>query len=282
MNLFHYPRKEYSINHFARPNSWELDGKRLELVMDDGYDAVLAFRDRKVSLAVEGQDRPETFYDYFCFKGDDTTYFLSFELNILENHVYVLDLQQRLVTRLVCAKGRNPKNPQLTTRQFTFGAIRMRGYKLPYKRHCFASDHFGTTVQWQWSPQMMTRHAYLQSDWYRITWEEKGKAAKEFDNTNEMLPSTDDHAHYVKIKDRMYLFSVTEEIEERMLGDIQFFRCNNLTLLQNFDRMYQVGRGYGDIVSETVNRHINVPFASYGSPVELTEDFLSAKNPYTV
>ena len=281
MDLMQMPRQDYSISHFARPNSWEADGNAYQLVMDDGYDVVLDFRDRKVSFTVEGA-APSEAYDYFCFKADDTTLFVSFEVSRAENHVYVLDLSQRLVTRLICRKGVHPKQKHIMDRQYCFGAIAMRGYKLPYKRHSFTAEHLGTAVQWRWSPQLATKHAYLESDWYRITWDDAGEASEEFDGTNEMLPSTDERARYVKIKDGMILFSVTEETEERFLGDKQVFRCNNLTLLQNYDRMFQVGRGFGDLVSDGALRHINVPLCSYGTPPELPEGFLTAKNPFTV
>ena len=281
MNLIHYPRPEYSIAHFSRPISWELDGKDFALVMDDGYDVCLSFRDRKVSFAVEG-GTPSEQYDYYCFKGDDTTFFLSFERSQKESIIYILDLSQRLVTRLVCRKGENPKFPQVMTRTYCFGAIAMRGYKLPYMRHSFTTEHLGTTVQWRWGPQMLTKHAYLESDWYRITWNDRGAAADAFDATNEMLPATDDHAQYVKIKENLILLSVTEENGERLLGDLQMFRCDNLTLLQNYDRMYQVGRGFGDLCKDGVWRHINVPISSYGAPPELPEGFLERENPFTV
>ena len=281
MDLMQYPRRAASISHFARPNSWELDGKDFELVLDDGYDTVLAFRDRKVSYAAEGQAASPA-YDYFCFKADDTTYLVSFEVRQEENHLYVLDMSQRLVTRLICRKGFNPKSPHIMDRRYTFGAIRMRGYKLPYKRHTFTAEHLGTAVQWRWSPELYTKHAYLESDWYRITWDDTGEAAADFDSTTELVPSTDECARYVKIKDRMYLFSVTEETVERFLGDRQVFRCNNLTLLQNYDRMFQVGRGFGDMVADGEQRHINIPLCSYGSPPDIPEEFLNAKNPFTV
>ena len=84
------------------------------------------------------------------------------------------------------------------------------------------------------------------------------------------------------IKENMILLSVTEENGERLLGDRQMFRCDNLTLLQNYDRMYQVGRGYGDLCKDGAWRHIHVPFCSYGSPPELPEGFLERENPFTV
>ncbi len=275
MNLMKYPRGEYSIDHFSRPSSWELEGKSYELVLDDGADVTLSFSGRRVSFS--GAQ-----YDYLCVKADESTYLVSFELSVTENHTYVLDLAQRLVTRLVCRKGLNPKNRHMMDRQFTFGAIRMRGYKLPYKRHSETTETLGTTVQWRWSPEMYTKHAYLESAWYRITWDDDGAAAEDFDSTNEMVPATDEKAKYIKIKDGLYMFSLTEETLERLLCENQHFRCNNMVMLQNYDRMYQVGRIFGDMIKKGKPFHLHKTLCSYGSPVELPEEFLNAENPYTV
>lgn len=280
MDLMKYAREDYSIAHFARANSLELSGQELYLVMDDGYNCILKFDGKMCIWSIEGQMHHEN--EYMCFKADDSTYLLTFDVSDKENHSYVIDMEQRLVTRLICRKGVHPVNPHITKREFTFGAIKIKGYKLPYKRHTFSTEHMGTTVQWRWSPELFTRHAYLESNWYRITWEDEGEAAEDFDVTNEMLPSTDEHARYIKIKDNMFLFSVTEETEERMLGDIQHFRCDNLLLLQNYDRMYQVGRGFGDIVVDGELKHLFIPLAAFGSPIQLPEEFLNAKNPFTV
>ena len=282
MNLMKKQRPDYSISHFARPQSWELEGKSFELVMDDGYDVCLRFDGRKAFFTREGQGECGPF-DYYCFKADDETYFVAFELRREENHVYVLDFAQRLVTRLVCQRGAHPKSPYILDRRYTFGAIRLPGCRLPWRRHCFTSEHFGTAVQWRWSPQLTTKHAYLEAGWYRITWDDTGEAADDFDLYMETLPSADERAEYVKIKDDMVLFSVTEETQERLLGDSQHFRNNNLTLLQNYDRMYQVGRGYGELVTpEGQLRHIWIPLCAYGTPPELPEGFLAAENPFTV
>lgn len=280
MDLMKYAREDYSISHFARANSFELSGQEFYLVMDDGYNYILRIEGKKCIWNMEGQDIREN--EYMCFKADDLTYLLTFDVTEQENHSYVIDLEQRLVTQLICKKGVHPVNPHITNRKFTFGAIKIKGYKLPYKRHTFSTEHLGTTVQWRWSPELFTRHAYLESNWYRITWEDEGEAAEDFDDTNEMLPSTDEHAKYIKIKDNMFLFSVTEETEERMLGDIQHFRCDNLLLLQNYDRMYQVGRGFGDIMQGGKLKHLFIPLAAFGSPIELPDEFLNAKNPFTV
>ena len=280
MDLMQYPRQEYSISHFARPCCLELRGSRLTLVMDSGVDVTLSVMGETVRMTSPAETVEAS---YYCVKGDDTTYLLTFDNGPKENHVFILDRSQRLVTHLLCVKGRNPRDDQMTSWEFDFGAIREEGYRLPYKRHSFTSEHLGTTVQWRWSPTMYTKHAYLESAWYRITWDDDGDAAGEFDNTNEKLPSDDEHARYIKIKDNLIFFTLTEAVVERLLGDKQVFRCNNLSLLQNYDRMIQVGRGFGDLMTPDGGmRHIFVPLCAYGSPVELPERFLNAPNPYTV
>lgn len=280
MNLMNYPREDYSIAHFGRANSYELAGTELCLVMDNGCDYTFNFKEKMCAWCIEGQPANEV--QYMCFKADESTFFVSFEMSRNENHSYVFDFSQRLVTQLICKKGLNPKNRHIMNRQFVFGAIKLPGYKLPYKRHSFTAEMIGTTVEWRWSPSLFTRHAYLESDWYRITWEDEGAAAEDFDTTNEMLPSTDEHAKYVKIKENMFLFSLTEEMGERLLGEFQHFRCNNLTLLQNYDRMIQVGRGFGDMMREDGLQHLYIPLAAYGRPVDLPEKFTGDKNPFTV
>ncbi len=280
MNLMEYPRKSASLGHYKRPLSWELEGKTVELIMDDGYANTLSFRDRVCRWTIG--DRSGEAAGYWCIKADDTTYFLTFEVTEMESHVYVLDYAQRLATRLICKKGVNPLNWHYIGRQFVFGAIRVPGYRLPYKRHCLTSAHLGTTVQWRWSPGLYTKHAYLESNFYRLTWDEGGEASDDFDVTAVLLPSMDEAAQYVKIKDKMILLTLTEEIAERYEGEKQIFRCDNLTLLQNYDRMYQVGRGYGNVFFRNKLSHVHVLIASYGSPVELPASYLEAPNPFTV
>ena len=72
------------------------------------------------------------------------------------------------------------------------------------------------------------------------------------------------------------------ETLERFLNDQQFFRCDNMVLMQNYDRMYQVGRCFGDCMPPEGQRHIFGAQRAYGEPVELSERFLAAENPYTV
>ena len=279
MNLTKCLPQNLSIMQFAQPKCLELSGKTFQLVMDDGYDTELSFTDERCTRrAADGEpfDAP-----YLCMKGDDTTYLVSFERDITENHTYILDMEQRLVTYVICRKGVNPKNHHQMSWNIIFGAIDLPGYRLPYKRHAFTTELLGTTVHWVWSPALDTKHAYLEPNWYRITWDDKGDAA-DFDATNEKLISTDEGARYVKIKDGLILFVFAEETLERFLNDQQFFRCDNMVLMQNYDRMYQVGRCFGDCMPPEGQRHIFGAQRAYGEPVELSERFLAAENPYTV
>ncbi len=280
MNLTKVLPQNLSIMQFSQPKCLELSGKTFRLAMDNGFDTELTFTDETCARSAADGEPFEA--PYVCVKGDDTTYLVSFERDITENHTYVLDMEQRLVTYVICRKGVNPKNHHQMTWDIAFGAIDLPGFRLPFKRHKFATDHMGTTVHWIWSPSLDTKHAYLEPDYYRITWDDKGSASEEFDATNEKLVSTDEAARYVRIKDDLILFVFAEEKLEFFLNDQQFFRCDNMVLMQNYDRMYQVGRCFGDCMPPEGQRHIFGTMRAYGEPVELPERFLAAENPFTV
>jgi hypothetical protein len=80
----------------------------------------------------------------------------------------------------------------------------------------------------------------------------------------------------------MYLFSLTEELMERIVGDKCQFRSNNMNFLQNYDRMYHVGRTFGTIRRDGVLGPCRTLFGAFGNPVKLDDTFLNAENPYTV
>jgi hypothetical protein len=80
----------------------------------------------------------------------------------------------------------------------------------------------------------------------------------------------------------MYLFTLTEELMERLVGDKCQFRSNNMSFLQNYDRMYHVGRTFGTIRRDGVLGPCRTLFGAFGNPVKLDAAFLNAENPYTV
>lgn len=280
MNLVKMPRRS-TIMQYSQPKTYELVGKTFRLVMDSGYDIELNFiSEETCRWKVIGSETMDS--AYHCVKADDTTYFLSVQVSSDENHMYVLEIEQRLVTRQTLTKGLNPKMPCILTSVFDFGAIDVDGYRLPFKRHCFTVEMLGTCAQWRWGMDHYTKHAYLESDYYRITWDDAGATADSFDESCEIQPATDEPARFVKIKDQMYLFSLIESNSERFLGENQNFRSNDLTLLQNYDKGFLTGFGFGARRNGNVFEPMFIPLTAYAKPTELSERFLTYKNPYTV
>ena len=68
-----------SIAQYDRPRNYELTGRKLVFDMDDGYDVTLDFISQ-TTLEWSCGDQTAQKAGYFCSKGDDTTYLLSYEL----------------------------------------------------------------------------------------------------------------------------------------------------------------------------------------------------------
>ena len=97
----------------------------------------------------------------------------------------------------------------------------------------------------------------------------------------ELLPSHDDVTKVIKIKNKMYLFCLTEELMERVLqGPV--FRSNNMIFLQNYDRMVHAGRTFGTIMQDGKPVPCRTLFGSFGNPIKLPDEVLYAENAYTV
>ena len=282
MNLKDYPRKEYSINQFTQPPCYELDGESFYFIMDDGYDYELSITSKDTcQWNIAGQ--PSKRESYRCLKSDDTTYLLLHEVEGAELRTgltYVIDLEQRLVTILTCKIGLNPKYPLIVTSHFDFGAIRTKGEELPFKRHSFTDDLLGTCVQWHWKSAFYTQHAYNSTSFYRIALPQA--ANQELASTVQYTPSSDEWARYIKIKDNMYLFVLAESYSEKLSGENSRFRGNNMAFLQNYDRMYHVGRHFGNGMVDGKVVPGSILFGAFGQPVELAPEFLNAPNPYLV
>jgi hypothetical protein len=86
----------------------------------------------------------------------------------------------------------------------------------------------------------------------------------------------------------MYLFSLVEELSERALHDKNPpFRSNDMKFLINFDRMYMVGRTFGNVKegardsNSTKILDCHIRFAAFANPVTFPASFLEAENPFT-
>ena len=291
MNLVNYPRKKYSITQFTQPQCSELQGQSFRFIMDDGRDFDLKFTEKDTVLWNWVGEEPAQ-ARYQCLKSDDATYLVDYELEEFTNtfnrvnHLFVIDLEQRLVTRGIHAVGNNPRLPYLIKSDYTFGAIEVEGMELPFKRHSFTSELLGTRVEWHWATDKVTRHSYFSSSFYRFSFpgDELLLNRDVSVSLHRALPSQDDTAQYIKIKNKMYLFTLTEEKAERVLSDrTPNYRSNNMSFLQNYDRMYHVGRTFGNILDSNTNEIVpcHIQFGAFGNPVAIPEIIVNADNPYT-
>ncbi|NLA85793.1 MAG: hypothetical protein GX847_00610, partial [Clostridiales bacterium] len=98
----------------------------------------------------------------------------------------------------------------------------------------------------------------------------------------KLLQGSDEPAYYVKIKEGMYLVSVTEQNMEKILGDKIGFRSDTLCFLDNWNRMYSVGRGFGTMTTDGNESEIFVMIGKYGVPEDVDAHFFTDPNPYLV
>jgi len=158
--------------------------------------------------------------------------------------------------------------------EYEYGAIHREGAEVRlYPRHGFSNDVTGTAVQWSYDSETASQHAYYCSNYYRITYprdpnysEIAKKMSEMFNSFVQRLPSTDEPCTYIKIKEGMYLFTLTEANGEKILGaEMGGFRSNTMSYLHNFKTVRTYGRSFGTSTppgKDEVHRHLM--FAAYG------------------
>ena len=264
------PKKYEGMSQYRPPLNYELVGKVFDLVMDDGYDCVLEFKDRKV-LKYGQKDGELKEYAYDCLKADDDTYFVNFEVtgaNPQAGITLILDMEQSLVTRNYCTVGQNPKLPKLPETHFTFGAIRKEDGTVPRIRHGYTEDLTGHSIAWNYG-NLEVVHVYVSSHYYRLTQrKEKLEALKErnpelYAHLNNPEKVYEEPCDYIKIKDGIYAFSMTEAMANRDRDE-----GNNLFFLMNLNRMYDVGRSFGH---NALRERENYTYGAFGEIYETPE-----------
>ena len=294
--------EKLSIRQFCPPRCFEFSGRTLAFVMDDGEetgDVVLEFRDDdELAWSVRNGQKTGT-SRYYVHKCEDYTYLLSFNASEpRENYVFVIDREQELVTMLHCTLGENAYYPYLIQSHFTFGYIRIEGKPHTGKqRHGFTDDCTGTGIRWVYGHDNSTVHVYYCSNWYRIAYSREGTSMNEITDdpvsdaaaaANRLrqamreLPGSDEPAYYVKIKDGIYLVSITEQNMEKYYGAKVGFRSDTLCFLDNYHHLYSVGRGFGTVTTKGVDRELFVMIGKYGQPVEVDESLFTDPIPYLV
>ena len=132
-----------SIRQYCQPRCYEFAGKTLRFVVDTGEGA------GNYTLTFTGKTELEWSRDggapgkaqYECRKSDDDTYLLTYciaGLTPRENHTWVIDLENELVTYLRCALGENAFDPYIIESHFGFGYVEIDG-----KPHTVSYGVFG-------------------------------------------------------------------------------------------------------------------------------------------
>ena len=290
MDMRQYNKFGAGISQFDLPQNFELVGQTFDFAMDDGFDYTLHFIDKEtVEWNFEG-DEPQKAYNYFCEKGDETTYLVSYELMGAAkrtNHTWVIDLENWLVTRILAVVGENPRYEYLIKPKYEFGEIKREGVEpRVYPRHGFTTEMVGNVVQWIYGSETTTVHVYHCSNFYRITYPPEKAGTRVLNETMKKLPSADEPTAYIKIKEGMYLFSLTESNMEKVLGDAIGIRSNTMAFLQNYKRVYLVGRAFGTVTHDGTSGPLHITFGACGKILYPTEEYLlnmlTDPNPYIV
>lgn len=278
-----------SISQFCPPRCYELAGKTYDFVIDTGLetgDIHLEFIDRnKLTWSIRNGKFSGEAEHYEVRKADDDTYLLTYcNQEPRSNHTFIIDEEQGLVTFLRCSVGENPYYPYLVDSHWGFGYIKVEGEEhTDLRRHGFTSDVAGTCVRWHYGHQMATTHVYHNSNWYRIRYSNNQAGTNAISSMMRSLPGSDEPCDYVKIKDGMYVNSCTEQNMEKILGAKMGFRSDTLLFLDNWKRMYSVGRGYGTSTREGApDREIFCMIGKYAEIVEVEENLFTDPCPYMV
>ncbi|MDR0905546.1 MAG: MoaF N-terminal domain-containing protein [Oscillospiraceae bacterium] len=274
--LSNYPAGD--ISQYGQPQNYELIGKRFDFAMDDGIDYSVTFLDKSaLEWSFEGET-PRRAAGYLCVKADDLTYLVSYVLEGEEpraNHTFVIDLENQLVTRIISRVGENPRYPYLITPRYEFGAIRQGGAEVAlYPRHGYTNDMIGNVVQWKYGDMMERVHVYYCANYYRIIYPPEQASSYVFNEALAGLPSRDEPTAYIKIKDGVYLFSLTEQNTEKLVGDKLPYRSNTMCFLQNYHRVSQVGRSFGTFSKDGVDAGIHITFGACGKVIGAKEEYL--------
>ena len=282
-----------SINQYCPPRCFELMGQTFRFVVDTGeecgtYTLNVTGKNSLEWCRGDGEPKAET---YECRKADDDTYLLTYVIDgkqPRENHTWVIDMENELVTFFRCSMGENPLWPYLIESHFGFGYIAIEGKEhSDIRRHGFTNDLTGTCVRWTYGNKQTTVHVYHDPHWYRIGYgsdriptEQLPESMQKIRRMMEEMPSSDEQAFYVRIKERMYLVSCTEQNLEKLLGERFGFRSDTLCFLDNWDRLYSVGRAFGTKTIDGVDHELFIMIGKYGAPETVDERFFNDPNPY--
>ncbi len=221
------------LSQYCSPLNYDLQGRTFHLIMDDMDEILLYFTDGETLHTAR---RGECFITESCdvMKADDTTYFVHYVPEAskdLEHIVYILDTEQRLVTRIFVQEAFDPALPRLMKVVPSFGAIKEPGMRLPEKRHYLFSGEVGAHITWHYNPAKGVTHIYhtptsvrtgtrgdiavllkkeLESDDPSVR-EKAEETVRHFREREQWYPIYEEPAFHIRINDHLQVFSFVEE-----------------------------------------------------------------------
>ena len=246
------------LSVFRPPLVYELTGRKLTLVFDDGFDRTLVFKDRStLSFDVEGEAKD---YAYECLKGGDRCYFVNFEDREADPRLgisLVLDLEQDLVTMVLAHLNPNPKYEGLPSADYVFGAIQREDGSLNKLRHGYTTDLVAKSVSWNYG-YFDIAHVYATERLYRVSFSARGMA-RALRGRPELrgggmggrTPSPqdvyEDYLSVIKIREHIYLVGLLETVKARQRGS-----GSSILVLMDLEGMHDVGRDFSVNGSHTL------------------------------
>jgi len=275
---------DHPMSQYRQPLNYELVGRTFTLIMDSGYDYELTF-DTRETLSYGEKGGEKKAYPYDCLKGDETTYFVNVPIQPeVPGRVclsLILDLAQSLVTTVTARDNVNPKHPRLMTTVNDFGAIEREDGTTPAVRHGYTDEMVGKAVRWRYGSTDVI-HVYCSERYYRLKTapdviakqDPDSPASRNRRSFEERGIVYEEPCDYIKIKDGLYVFSMTEfhMSQELPAGG------SNLLFLMDLDRLIDVGRAFG---WNPKNEPEIYTYSAYGQYVECDE-YLAPESTYYI
>ena len=229
------------VSQYRAPAVFELAGRSVHLVMDDGPNGVITFLsgDSLYWMPDNGTGRLD-YYD--CLKADEDTYMVIVEavgITPRTGVTIILDFEQSLVTVILAHTGTNPEFPLLVTNEIIFGAIRQEGKPLPRIRHGYSSDLAFSRLDWRcMAIRGHLTHVYGNTLYVRVPDpdpNDRSPMAEAF-----RARPYDERSHMLKIKEGLYLYSFLESnmTYNGVIG-------NNLVIICDIRKPHDIGRSFG-------------------------------------
>jgi hypothetical protein len=204
--------------------NYELAGKSIQLVYDDGQSYFLNFVDQETVLIGTYGAAPRIEH-WDAYKGDEITYLVHIEFKNEKPRrasTFILDMENGLTTRIDTKNGFEPEYPRWSVNSPAFGAIKIPGKALSAARHGFTKDLVGVKIQWNYFDAGGLIHIYKEKT-VRLGFDPAYLAVVRENARREGRPEMpepkpddpplmlfDEPSYYIKIKDDMYLLCYSE------------------------------------------------------------------------